>query len=229
MSALRKRWDRLVTRHASLSRRERIMVAVGLIAGPILVGNLLFIEPQAARQKLAKSEQERQRTQLGELQVQVQTLQQQLQNDPDSGRKAELAALQTDREALDRQLLDIGSALVRPQEMNALLEHLLVRHAGLRLLSLKTLAPESLTAPAVSGAPDALPLRRPRVFDLYRHGVEIRLEGSYGELQAYVEQLEAAPQRIFWGELEYRVVDYPRAEMRLVVYTLSPEHTWLAL
>lgn len=229
MSPIQKTWETLATRYAALSRRERIMIAAGLLLGPLLIGNALFLEPQAARQKLAKAELERLGTQFGELQAQVQTLQLQLQNDPDAGRKAELAALQADREKLDRQLQDIGSALVRPQDMNALLERLLARHAGLRLLSLKTLPPESVVGLPAAETPEATAKRPPRVFDLYRHGVEIRLEGSYAELQAYVEQLEAAPQRLLWGELEYRVGEYPRAEMRLIVYTLSPERTWLAL
>jgi len=68
-----------------------------------------------------------------------------------------------------------------------------------------------------------------RSFDLYRHGVEIRLEGSYGQLQAYLAQLEKMPQHLLWGQLSYRVIDYPKAEMTLTVYTLSPDRSWLAL
>ena len=68
-----------------------------------------------------------------------------------------------------------------------------------------------------------------RSFDLYRHGVEIRLEGSYGELQAYVTQLEQLQQRLVWGQLQYKVLEYPRAEMSLTVYTLSPDRAWLSL
>jgi MSHA biogenesis protein MshJ len=68
-----------------------------------------------------------------------------------------------------------------------------------------------------------------RSFDLYRHGVEIRLEGSFAELQAYLVQLEALQKRLLWGQLQYRVTAYPTAEMSLMVYTLSPDRTWLAL
>jgi len=59
--------------------------------------------------------------------------------------------------------------------------------------------------------------------------VEIRLEGSYGQLLAYLTQLEKLPQRLLWGQLSYRVIDYPRSEMTLTVYTLSPDKTWLTL
>jgi len=112
--------------------------------------------------------------------------------------------------------------------MNGLLERLLARNAGLRLLSLKTQAPQSVLHekdPARDS--DGKPVERS--FDLYRHGVEIRLEGNYSQLQTYLAELEKLPQRLLWGPLSYRVIDYPRAEMTLTVYTLSPDKTWLTL
>jgi len=156
----------------------------------------------------------------------VTVLQQQLQVDPDAGLKAELQALVGERDELDKQLQALSASLVRPENMNALLDGLLKRNAGLRLLSLKTLAPQSILTP-VKAEGDKKPVER--VFDLYRHGVEIRLEGRYTDLQAYLGQLEKLPQRLLWGSLNYRVVEHPRAEMTLVVYTLSPERAWLAL
>ena len=109
--------------------------------------------------------------------------------------------------------------------MNGLLQGLLARQAGLRLISLKTLAPQSIvagTTGAKAPAKEAQDKPAERVFDLYRHGVEIRLEGSY-------DDLEKLPQRLLWGELVYRVIDYPRAEIRLTLYSLSPDKAWLAL
>jgi len=229
MSPIQKTWDLLAARYAALSRRERVLIATGLVIGPLLIGYSLFLDPLAAQKKSAMAEIGRLDGELSELRVHVVSLQSQLQNDPDAGRKAELAALRGEREKLDQQLQDIGSKLVRPQEMNALLEHFLTRQAGLRLLSLKTFAPESVLAPKAKEGDATTVKPAQQAFDLYRHGVEIRLEGGYGELRAYVEQLEAAPQRLLWGKLDYRVIEYPRAEMRVVVYTLSPERAWLAM
>ena len=42
-------------------------------------------------------------------------------------------------------------------------------------------------------------------------------------------QLEKLQQKLLWGQLSYRVIEYPRAELTLTVYTLSPDRTWLAL
>lgn len=228
MNALRRQWKVLGGKYAALSRRERLLVALGLVLGPLLIGNALFVDPQWARSKAMQNSIASESASLAAMQTQAVALQQELNTDPDAGRKAELATLVAQREQLDEQLRQVGSALVRPEEMNGLLEHLLERHAGLRLVSLKTQAPQSvLHEKEAAKDADGKPVERS--FDLYRHGVEIRLEGSYGQLQAYLAQLEALPQRLLWGQLNYRVIDYPRAEMTLTVYTLSPDKTWLTL
>lgn len=225
--SLRQTWSRLNARYAALSRRERTLVALAVVFGPLLVGYSLAVDPQNARLKAMQNTLATEEATVGHLQTEVVNLQRQLSVDPDAGRKGDLAALNGERDKLDGQLRQFSSVLVRPEEMNGLLERLLARHAGLRLLSLKTLAPQSVL-PA-DEAKDGEPKPAERSFDLYRHGVEIRLEGSYGQLQAYLAQLEKLQQKLLWGKLDYRVVDYPRAELTLTVYTLSPDRTWLTL
>jgi len=228
MNALGQQWNKLCQRYAALSRRERVFVALALVVGPLMIGNALFVDPQWSRSKLMQGSITTQNDSLVALQAQGASLQQELSIDPDAGKKAELATLSGERVRLDEQLRQVGAALVRPEDMNGLLESLLARNAGLRLLSLKTLAPQSVLRPKETAKErDGKPVERS--FDLYRHGVEIRLEGSYGQLLAYLTQLEKLPQRLLWGQLSYRVIDYPRSEMTLTVYTLSPDKTWLTL
>lgn len=236
-----KSWRQMIQplnqRYAALTRRERLLVAAALALGPLLIGNALLLDPQGARKRMLTESINRQNAAVDQLQAQVLSLQQQLKLDPDAAKKAELAALQVEQDKLDEQVRAFGAKLVRPDQMNGLLESLLARHAGLRLLSLKTLAPVSVLGEkssdkagektSTNGKPSDS--AQDRVFDLYRHGVEIRLEGDFGELQAYLEQLEQLQQRLLWGQLSYRVIDYPRAEMRLTVYTLSADKAWLAL
>ena len=131
-------------KYISLAKRERLLVALALVLGPLLIGNALFIDPQRARINGVENTIATESASAAQLQAEAANLQQQLSIDPDAGRKAELAALNGERDKLDEQLRQLGSALVRPDEMNGLLEGLLARHQGLRLLSLKTLAPQSV-------------------------------------------------------------------------------------
>lgn len=225
--SLRQSWSRLNDRYLALSRRERILVALALVLGPLMIGYSLFVDPQNTRLKVMETTLATDGATAARLQAEADNLQRQLATDPDAGRKADLAALNGERDKLDEQLRQFSSVLVRPEQMNGLLESLLVRQVGLRLVSLKTLAPQSVLPVEEVKEGQAKPAERS--FDLYRHGVEIRLEGGYGQLQAYLTQLEKLQQKLLWGQLSYRVIEYPRAELTLTVYTLSPDRTWLAL
>jgi len=142
--SLRQSWSRLNARYAALSRRERTLVALAVVFGPLLIGYSLFVDPQSTRLKAMETTLATEGATVTRLQAEAANLQQQLSIDPDAGRKADLAALHGERDRLDQQLRQFSSVLVRPEEMNGLLERLLARHAGLRLVSLKTLAPQSV-------------------------------------------------------------------------------------
>lgn len=225
--SLRQSWSRLNDRYQAISRRERLLVALAAVFGPLLIGYTLFVDPQNARLKAMENTLAGEEATVARLQAEEASLQQQLSIDPDAGRKANLAALMAERDRLEEQLREFSSVLVRPEEMNGMLESMLVRHTGLRLLGLKTVAPQSILALENARDGEGKPVERS--FDLYRHGVEIRLEGNYGQLQAYLSQLEKLQQKLLWGPLKYQVIDYPRAELTLTVFTLSPDRTWLAL
>lgn len=227
--AVTQHWQALQSRYGACSRRERLLVALAMVLGPLLVLNTLWLEPQAVQRKALQTKVAGQEASINQMQAQVAALQAQLQQDPDAGKKAELAELIAERTKLDQQIKDFGSALVPPEEMNQLLERLLARQPGLRLVSLKTLPPQSVLGAAIDADKKVRDKSQGRVFDLYRHGVELKIEGSYRELQSYLAQLEKLDKRLLWGGLNYRVKEHPRAEMTLTVYTLSPERTWLAL
>ena len=233
MNAVRQQWEQLAGRYAAMSRREKLLVATALIVVPLLAGEMLILEGQRTRNATLAGSIEQQSASATEMQTQVLLLQQQLQVDPDARAKAEIAALMAEQQMLEKDLLAVGQSLVPPEQMNDLLEQLLARHRGLRLVSLKTMKPQSVMGePEKDGAAAAAP-RKEQVadqrFDLYRHGVEIRIEGSFAELQAYLVQLEELKERLLWGYLQYEVGEYPKAEMSLMVYTLSADRTWLAL
>lgn len=219
-------WGKLAERYASTSLRERRLIAAAAILAPLLVGNALLVEPQFTRARSLGRNIEQQRTLGLDLRAQLDNLQTQLQADPDAAKKAELAAVEQRLAVADERMKALQGSLVAPEEMNALLESLLAKHAGLKLLSLKTLPPESIMpAPAPSdGKPAA-----PRQFDIYKHGVELRLDGSYLDILAYLDQLEKSDKKLLWGPLQFSVAQYPRAQLTVVVYTLSSDKAWLAI
>jgi MSHA biogenesis protein MshJ len=226
MKSLKTSWNKLAARYAAFSLRERRMVAAAAIIGPLLAGFTLLVEPQFLRAKGLRNAMEQQRMSLADLKSQAATLQVQVQADPDAAKRAELTALQQRVATADERLKKLQGTLVPSEEMNQFLERLLARHASLRLVSLKTLPPESILGPlaGTDGRPPAA-----RQFDIYRHGVELRLEGGYLDLLAYLDQLEKADRKILWGTLQLSVVEYPKSQLTITLYTLGSDKAWLAI
>jgi len=65
--------------------------------------------------------------------------------------------------------------------------------------------------------------------EIYRHGVEVTMRGSYLDLLAYLMQIESLPVRMFWDRVNLSVTTYPTVTMRLVVYTISLDKVWLTV
>ena len=107
--SLRQSWSRLNTRYAALSRRERALVALAVVFGPLLIGYSLFVDPQSARRKVMEANLATEEASVARLQAEAANLQQQLSIDPDAGRKADLAALNAERDKLDEQLRAEGA------------------------------------------------------------------------------------------------------------------------
>jgi MSHA biogenesis protein MshJ len=153
---------------------------------------------------------------------------------------ADLGRMQAEVAALEARLarpVDGGQELVGADQMPTLLGELIGRRHGLRMRALQSLgqtpvgaadvAPALAPAAASAATPAAsAPSDRPT---LYRHGVEVSVEGSYPELLAYLQALEALPQKLLWGSLQLQVEQHPRAVLTLRVYTLSPQAGWVQL
>lgn len=102
------------------------------------------------------------------------------------------------------------------------------------LTAAPTTAPTS--APAAAPLPVAQPgpgsvagaeLKAPEL--LYRHGVEIVVQGSYLEMINYMQALEALPVQLFWGGARLDAQQYHEARLTLTLYTLSLDEKWMKL
>ena len=231
---------RLTASFDARSRRERHLIALALLGGVALIVWSALIDPAHMRRVAAERGLVEQRAQLAALAAQAQALQAPGQT-PEGQAAAELAQLRQQLDALNTRYRALDGSLVAPQQVASLLEELLGRQTGLRLLSLRTLP----VAP-VLGAKDAAALRpagaktaagsasgaapatgADTAAGLYKHGVEIKLEGGYAELVAYLERLEKSPQKLLWNSVTLSAENHPRLVLTLTVFTLSLDRTWL--
>lgn len=83
-------------------------------------------------------------------------------------------------------------------------------------------------SPATLPVDPAVPAPKAREM-LYRHGVEMVLQGTYPDMVAYMEALEHLPVQLFWGKAELDAQNYPEARLTLTLYTLSLDDKWMKL
>ena len=122
--------------------------------------------------------------------------------------------------------------------MVAVLDQMLVRQPQVKVRSMRSLPRTDLLgeglqpaapAPATASAA-AAPASAPRGGNaLYRHGVEIVLEGSYADLVTYLKTLDEQPQQLLAGGLQFRVEKHPLSTLTLRLYTLSMDRHWLEI
>ena len=82
-----------------------------------------------------------------------------------------------------------------------------------------------------AGAPTGAggPARAGGAREVFRHTVELSVRGGYFDLLDYLAALERMPQRVFWDGFELSAAQYPQSVLKLTIYTLSPEKSWLTV
>lgn len=221
-------WRQQRQRFDALGRRERLLVITAAAAACVMAADALWITPAfkawsavhkreaALSGVLAKTAAEAQRNAEAAL-----AQERQLQ--------AELAQLRHRLQDGEAAMHEIEANLVGPDRMLALLEQMLDGHGQLRVREMKSLPRTDLVAEAASKVPGpagSAPAERPA---LYRHGIELTLEGSFADLVRYLEALENMPQRLLWGAMQLKVEQHPKALLTLRVYTLSLDRHWLEI
>jgi MSHA biogenesis protein MshJ len=238
------RLQTLRARYQSLSRRERLL-AIG--AGLVLtlgIGDVALIEPALRERSLLTRQLASHQTERNELARALNVK----PADRNAGQRAQLAALEAELRDADRDFADIRNGLVQPQHMGSLLQSLLTEHRGLKLIGLKSLpvtpvsgaaAEGSRKAAASNDATSAATVRttsnsaaaNPAADEtwLFRHGVQITVQGRYADMRSYLQALEDLPRRVHWGDVSIDARRHAESTMTVTLYTVSLEKSWWVL
>lgn len=228
---------KLSSRIDALSLRERIAL---FLAGAGVILFLLYtmlLNPLFARRTALLAQISQQRNNTAGIDLEITQKVQEHALDPDVALRARLRAVNAETAELELRLRAMQRDLVAPDRVVALLEAILKANGRLRLVSMKTLPVSGLneevasTAPAATAAPAAPPVaaRAAAPELLYRHGVELAVQGNYLDMIDYMAALEALPAQLLWGRATLDAQQYPAATLTLTLFTLGLERTWIAL
>lgn len=227
MLPLLKKW---ATAFDALSLRERLMVFGAGAAAVLFVFYFMSFNPLLAKRAALEASIAQKQSLLTATDKEIALTMLAHATDPDQEARTRLLALQAETASLAQALRAKQHGLVAPERMVTLLEHLLRRHAGLRVVSLKTLPSSAVGArQADSANGDAAAKATAPAPLLHQHGVEVVLQGSYADMVQYMQALQAMPTRVFWGAAHLDAASYPGATLTLTLHTLSMDDTWIAL
>lgn len=254
---LLEQWTRLSDKLDAMTLRERAMVFAAMVAAILFVMYTLSVEPLLAKQRLLQLQIKLQNNQIAGIDAEISAKAAAFTVDPDAPVRAQLKAVQQDIDRTSAGLMAVQKGLVPQEKIVSLLDHILRGNGKLKLISMRTLPTTGLsdTKPAVVDAalkptvaapplatlsaaaagvvptaavvlPGATP--KPREL-LYRHGVEIVLQGGYLDMVNYMAALEALPVQLFWGKAKLDAQQYPNSRLTLTLYTLSLDSKWMKL
>lgn len=233
-------WLSISNKFEALNKRERWMVSCALFVAVYASINMLLLNPVLMRQKILTNELETDQSQIQGLKQQINEFAQQNVIDPDAQNKQRIAELQSHLQLLDTKLSGLQTTLISPDKMPELLRSLLKKNGALKLIELKTLPTKGLLdnasedtsiSAATSAAQDTTHTDQTSKQDspVFKHGVEITIEGRYLDLLEYVSELEKMPWHVLWSKAALNAERYPYSQLKLTVYTLSLDQTWLSI
>ncbi|MFO1328146.1 MAG: hypothetical protein U1F56_12375 [Rubrivivax sp.] len=213
--------------------RERLLVALALSATLLMVVDRLWMSSAMRTWNEARAQQRQVAQQVEQVRAE-RARQSAGAVDPAEQVEIQIRNAQERLGRLERDLRAQASGLVPAGQMVGALEQLLAAQPRVRVRSMKSLprtdllaeAPAALAAssPASSAARSAAPPAT-----LYRHGVEVTLEGDFADLVAYLRSLDTHPQQLIPGGLQFRVEKHPLSTLTLRLHTLSMDRHWLEL
>jgi MSHA biogenesis protein MshJ len=237
---MKQYWQRMVLRIDALSLRERAIIFAMAALVLITLVNTVLLEPQFAKQKLLSERIKQEQEKIAGIQAEIQQKVRAQSIDPDAATRIRLQALMQQSAQMQGAMRDVQKGLVSPDKMSELLESILKQNGKLRLVSLKTLpvtglnesVSESKTAGEKTAVAAASPAKdkqesQPAAGFVYRHGVEVMVQGGYLDMMNYMAALEAMPWQLFWGRAKLSVDEYPKATLTLTLFTLSLDSAWL--
>jgi len=204
-------------RYESLTTREKIIVVTALLATLWSIWDGLVYQPVVVKQKALQQQLDNLNTQIESQQRIATELENSGNNDPYADQQKKLAELKAQYSRLQEQVMLGSKKFVPPQLMAKALSDMLKQNQHLNLIKLETVPPTTLLAVKQQHQP------------IYKHGLKITFVGNYADTVNYLVALEALPWAIIWDSLDYKVKNYPMAEITIHAVTLSFDKGWLGV
>jgi MSHA biogenesis protein MshJ len=204
-------WQVMAARVDAMSLRERVFMFLSVILVTLAMADVLWLSPAQIAHKQVVQRYEAQNVELTRLRAELTAVAQPV--DASKAAREELMATQARLEQVMQDIKPLAPMTDKGPPLEQVLVQFLRRQPGLTLLGVAILAPEGASSPA-PGASAPVP-------GLSKRGVELRVAGSYTDLNRYVKTLETALPTLRWGALTVKKDGPLMAELSLQVFVVG--------
>ena len=240
-----KQWHDYSDKYVTLSMREQYLILLTGLVAAIFITFYLFIGTQMSQNQQSSQTIMRLQSTNQSLKASTMEMQTALQQDPNEDIRNKIAQYEVKLAKIDESLLTLTSELISPIQMRYALLDLLKLEKGVSLLSFELLGAEPLLTydsaksdTSKDNAPESmlskqngsnLNTKAAVGVNLYRHGIKIKLSGSYFDLRDYLLQLEKLSWKFFWQDFNFKLIEYPKSELEILMYSLGTKKEFVGV
>lgn len=213
-------WQQMSERFSALKEREKYTAFIGALLLALWLFMLQLLVP--AFEELRKVEQEiaSATTTVQQQSNTLLDLQQQAGVDIDANYKVELESLQHQEQELQQQISKLTSYFIGSERMASVLQDVLKSSNNVKMKSVIAKPPVPLTFSEQGTDNKAV---------IYQHSTVVVLTGDYFALAAVLERLDTLSWSLGWQSIDYKVTEYPDAELTLHLLTVSDNESYIKL
>lgn len=226
---MRQLWLRYADRVDAMTLRERVFVFAAAVIAVVALLQALLLESEMKKERRLSAMIAQRQSEMKSLEAQLSKLATTPIQDADRARRERLAEVKRLLAETEANITAQERKFTAPEQMKRVVEEILARSRGVQLIAMQTLATTSIADARTPAGQKPTAKAGPGERLIYRHGMEVTVSGEYLELLRYLEELERLPTQLYWSQLELNAERYPSRTLKIVVYTLSLDPTWLSV
>ncbi|WP_413701266.1 hypothetical protein ACLKMH_06120 [Psychromonas sp. KJ10-10] len=202
----------------NMTLRERYIIFVAVLICCASVMFFWVIDPATIKQAKLEIALQKSFSDEKTIKKEIAEVELRLKQDPLQDINKKIAFSEASLSQLDQQLAEKLVKFIRAQKMPIALTQVLANTPGVKISGLKSLPVKLFQTNDNKQLPEE---SEQDVF--YQHTLEVSLVGDYNAIYQYLLNVESLQDKFYWYSMDYKVSEYPLAEVTLQIYTLSDQ------
>jgi len=217
---MNQKWKQLSEKTAQLQMREKGIIFGGVLLLIAWINIFYIVMPLMEKTKKAQAQMNTQAQETETTQQQIGLYQGALGKDPNTAVNDSIAKTEANIVEVDKLLAQLTVNFISPHKMREVLSELLKSDSSIKVTEFTALPAERVNI-------DGVPVNAD--ITIYQHGIKLTIQGSYFDLQQYIQRIEDLPWQFNWKRFDYSVMNHPLAELEIEITTISTNERFIAI